>query len=68
MHFEGHFVFLKALNYIFSRKPEKNSRFSLGLVNLGLSRYIGLLVYCDISLKRYTIWIWITYRDISLLL
>ena len=37
-------------------------------VLLGLSRYMGLLVYCDISLKRYNILIRKTYRDISLLL
>ena len=35
---------------------------------IGLSRYIGLLVYCDISLKRYNISVRKTYRDISLLL
>ena len=35
---------------------------------LGLSRYIGLLVYCNISLKRYNISIRKTYHDISLLL
>ena len=27
MHFERHFAFHNALNYIFFRKPEKNSRF-----------------------------------------
>ena len=35
---------------------------------LGLSRYIGLLVYCDISLKRYNILVRLTYRNIALLL
>ena len=48
--------------------PQERSTWRSGVRSVGLSRYIGLLVYCDISLKRYNISVRKAYRDISLLL